>query len=410
MIEVDERLVRVSSGHRHTRLVVTGVESMPRAVQRLRRRVLPKQFAAGDAAMARHGSWLVVCWSGRKVLGYAWAVMHDRSTAYVEEVAVDSSRQSQGIGAELVENLTAWLDVQGFTRITICSLHDRHKQRREAWFQRLGFRQGRYGFSASPEEIGATQGEESPVIRCARCKQQRGLEGVCPSCGSGDRDIVAVDQGAGVEEVQVIKHSQLLEALASPGFAGELAVELNPVWLLGCVLDELKERLERSDRYDLLRVGGLLRQLLLDGTPLVHAANRQARAGKIWFTITDVAPTPELQPNHLRYLWAAELDPVLHPDLPSTRLSMDAFLARPVMHSDGQQITVRDAILQTANVAGGVHLGSPQTDQAAKSAAMTAWDHQLRINDNQPVTGLLLGIGWVVWRAAQPIVSGPNAT
>jgi GNAT superfamily N-acetyltransferase len=146
-------------GMMQARLVVARIEDMPWKVRRLRRRTLPGDLAQGGVATAQHGSWLVVVRRGWRTLGFAWAVpiLWDRTEAYIEEIAVHPRRQSLGLGSGLVEELARWLKIQGFTRVRICSFEDEHRARREAWFQRLGFRKDQIGYWAPPAEILASR-------------------------------------------------------------------------------------------------------------------------------------------------------------------------------------------------------------------------------------------------------------
>jgi hypothetical protein len=113
------------------------------------------------------------------------------------------------------------------------------------------------------------------------------------------------------------------------------------------------ERLLQSHReIELLDLGGLLRQLLLDGTPLVHKANKYRL--KLKFKVGMFRQPPD------RYTAFLILEDGLDPDArapgsPSKEVSLDGFLGHTIIFTRGVAHTVSDVIKFAANVAGGIH-------------------------------------------------------
>lgn len=59
-------------------------------------------------------------------------------------------------------------------------------------------------------------------------------------------------------------------------------------------LEDIKNRIDRNNKYDVIKASGLLRLLLLDGMPLIHQINRKYRV-TIRFSIVDYSSFPILE-------------------------------------------------------------------------------------------------------------------
>jgi hypothetical protein len=146
------------------------------------------------------------------------------------------------------------------------------------------------------------------------------------------------------------------------------------VWPFCETVDDIKSRLHMqlaATVYRLLGLAPLLRKLLLDDFPLVHQANR-VHGLPIRFRAHPIREDHELPPQPLMPPGAEYygtfhsdfVDPALGyegPDWPVHTLPLDRWfkhVSAPVL---GERVTVRQMILQAANVEGGVHAGCPTT-------------------------------------------------
>lgn len=125
--------------------------------------------------------------------------------------------------------------------------------------------------------------------------------------------------------------------------------------------EKLIECNDNPTQRNLFEAVGPLRRLLLDRTPLIHLANRNAKL-KVRFNIWS---DPTMRINY---------DPNIHPSTPELlkSMSLDEFLKHPVMSSRGTDITVKDAIDYVRNYAGLEHKNEPDTD-ALKAAEWVNW-------------------------------------
>jgi hypothetical protein len=142
-------------------------------------------------------------------------------------------------------------------------------------------------------------------------------------------------------------------------------------------LDRLRNWGDAASEYEALAISRLLRQLLLDAQPLVDVVNRDRRM-RIRYRVNDRG-VPRI--SGLRE-WAVldGLDPDTAPPSDAVAaMTKDAMLRRPVMLTDGHEISAKELIKFHANVAGAVHAGEPQTDKeqalraAHQSIGRDAW-------------------------------------
>ncbi|EKD86313.1 MAG: hypothetical protein ACD_37C00360G0001 [uncultured bacterium] len=122
-------------------------------------------------------------------------------------------------------------------------------------------------------------------------------------------------------------------------------------------LEDIENRMKSKDGYEILLISGLLRKLLLDGTPLIHQVNKDRKL-KIRFNVNDRMP-PTGDPSLI--FWAMEdgFDPdtsVPHLSKP-IETDLDEMLKKQIMIINGESITVQDLIKFLSNVSGAVHAG-----------------------------------------------------
>jgi hypothetical protein len=134
-------------------------------------------------------------------------------------------------------------------------------------------------------------------------------------------------------------------------------------------LEDLEERAGLGKgEYDALMMALLLRKLLLDDVPLVHAANRHRRL-RIQFKLTEL--TPPLGVEN----WA--LNEAFHPSgadsgQATVELNLDQLLKRTVLVAFGEHISVRELIKFLAQHYGAVH-ASPADDEKTRALRDEAW-------------------------------------
>ena len=168
---------------------------------------------------------------------------------------------------------------------------------------------------------------------------------------------------------------------------------------------DLREKLLAKDQYSILRSAALMRQLVLDGKPLIHLANRVHKI-RLEFVVSPMEPrNPPLESGML--WWGNDIYP--YPFMSGQHLwrtvNLDGLLATDCVRSETQDFTVKDVLKFCANVSGGVHLGQP-TDALERELAA--------IDDVGNIAGLsvslsaLPGIGKVLLAGLQPLIDAVN--
>ena len=166
---------------------------------------------------------------------------------------------------------------------------------------------------------------------------------------------------------------------------------------LGTVID-LDRSIVGGDWYDLLRVSGSLRQLLLDG--LLHRANQRHGVSFV-FRTNEFGFLPGCEPMaYWSYLdpsqWASEV--VECHDL-------DGFLAAKCLLFKGSVATVKDIIRACANAKGGVHFSAPK---AGVETAVVSFDEICTMLGLPASLVALVGICRVTLHGVMPLVSRIN--
>lgn len=159
---------------------------------------------------------------------------------------------------------------------------------------------------------------------------------------------------------------------------------------------DIDRKVVAADSYSDIRAAGLLRQLTLDSTPLVHQVNRGHRV-PLRFRTMNV--NREL-PSPPRILWLS-LDPEPFPNAPTIDCSLTELLQAPCLRVNGKKVSVRDLIKACANVKGGVHLGAPRSDQ---ERAVLEVDATLQISGTDLSVVAVAGICRVVLSGLRPLV------
>lgn len=126
-------------------------------------------------------------------------------------------------------------------------------------------------------------------------------------------------------------------------------------------LQDLQAKLENGDEYNLLRAAGLIRQLLIDETPLVDSVNKNYKV-KILFRVQ--------KRNHKFQnkvvIDGVECETVIGVTFANPKhndeqyieyLKRAEFLNYNIIYFAGQDFTVLDVIKLCAHIYGGVHVG-----------------------------------------------------
>ncbi|MCH7501313.1 MAG: hypothetical protein IH886_15165 [Nitrospinae bacterium] len=166
-------------------------------------------------------------------------------------------------------------------------------------------------------------------------------------------------------------------------------------------LDDLHLSINSGDEYDVLQASAIIRKLFLDGDPLVDQINRNHKL-KLQFSVIqpidfriDGIPEPDV--------WCAvdSIDPRRSPQLnPSTDLNRDPFLGLLIGRVQGEDYSVKDIISFVANVAGGVHAGSPKN---AKDEALNKLKELYIFSDLSILLQHLRSIGRIILEALRPL-------
>ncbi len=167
-------------------------------------------------------------------------------------------------------------------------------------------------------------------------------------------------------------------------------------YLLLSTLIDIDQKVIGGTRYDVIRAAALLRQLLLDRTPLVHVANRTYNA-KIEFEVIDYRDPPPLSPQ---FHWH-NLDSSYFPGAKTIILNLEGLLKAPCLELEGITATVHDLIRACANCKGGVHLGSARTSE---ENALIDWDRSITLIGEEPSLLAIAGLCRVVLKGLQPLV------
>ena len=162
--------------------------------------------------------------------------------------------------------------------------------------------------------------------------------------------------------------------------------------------------------YSALESAGLVRKLLIDSDPLYVQVNRDRRL-KVLF---EVASKPAYEAAVLAdrpMFWApgGAMSPRLTiiPGFTTEALTRDQFLARRAMQVLSRDVSVKEIVLQLANVEGGVHAGLPKTDAEKRLNQVNA---SVGIGGMGSVANSMQGIADVVVAALRPLsVPAPNS-
>lgn len=120
-------------------------------------------------------------------------------------------------------------------------------------------------------------------------------------------------------------------------------------------LDDLEVRIRlQASEYDLLRAAALLRELLLDESPLVHQVNRTTGI-PLRFRLRVKEP----EPGSGFQIWLG-LDPNSEVDAPIREVGVKELIGTTLVFLPTATLTIGQIVTLAANVRGGVHRGRPK--------------------------------------------------
>jgi hypothetical protein len=140
-------------------------------------------------------------------------------------------------------------------------------------------------------------------------------------------------------------------------------------------LNELENYLAVGDDYSMLRASALLRQMLMDGSPLIHQVNRVYRL-QISFPVCGFKyreTALSMAPDFYSAIGGIHSSGSLSHQMQFSRT--DDFLNTKVVKLGAELLSVGDLISISANVLGGVHAGQPRTE---KEEALASFDRRVR--------------------------------
>lgn len=185
-----------------------------------------------------------------------------------------------------------------------------------------------------------------------------------------------------------------------PGIGNSEAERL----FLGVVVD-IDSKVADGSRYNIIKAAGLLRQLFLDPTPLIHFVNRTFRL-KLEFecieSCSDLLVSPDAD-------WQNP-DPSFFPGAATTKVDLSGFMKVPCLSEGDRTASVVDVIRVCANAKGGIHFGQAKSTE---EDLILDWDKWMILEGKEPSLVTIAGICRVALIGLQPLVqaiSGQSAS
>ena len=144
---------------------------------------------------------------------------------------------------------------------------------------------------------------------------------------------------------------------------------MNACELFKHVYKDLEEIDSQASEYEMLRAATLLRQILLDGAPLIHIVNEKLKL-PLRFPVCGIEYVKtvfELNPDNYQALDSIHTSTRISGDGPRF-LSLSDFLSTPVMITNNSIQTIEIVIKHAAIILGGVHFGIPKYNEQLEPA------------------------------------------
>jgi hypothetical protein len=140
--------------------------------------------------------------------------------------------------------------------------------------------------------------------------------------------------------------------------------------LLIDTIEDLKNRLDKGGEYNLIRASALIRQLLIDGNPLLSIVNKNYKLPILFRTQKN---RPKFQTkgtiNGIAYesvIGVTFVNPKHNDEAYIDNIILEKFIEYPVIFFEGQYFTVLQIIKQCAHIYGGVHSGKARNEDEFK--------------------------------------------
>jgi len=170
---------------------------------------------------------------------------------------------------------------------------------------------------------------------------------------------------------------------------------MNACDLFKHVYKDLEKIDSRASEYEMLRAATLLRQLLLDGAPLIHIANERFKLS-IHFPVCGIEYVKtvfELNPDNYHALDSIHASTRISGDGPKL-LNLSEFLSTPVLITNGSIQTIEIVIKHAAIILGSVHFGIPkyneQLEPAYTNGDITSFGLSINAQQLKPIVRVTL--------------------
>jgi hypothetical protein len=161
---------------------------------------------------------------------------------------------------------------------------------------------------------------------------------------------------------------------------------------------DLQARIATNDRFNLREASAILRRLLLDARPIIHLVNRTHRQ-KLRFPFVEELHMKEV-PEGPAFQFS-NLCPDFADPAEIQMLTLDDFLAKPVLRDQERSFTARDVVDVCANLKGGIHFGEP-VSQAEESLIKLDKNYLPFFVDAS--FAALPGIGWTTINGTRSLI------
>jgi hypothetical protein len=163
---------------------------------------------------------------------------------------------------------------------------------------------------------------------------------------------------------------------------------------------KIETLVQSNSEIDLLDLSAVLRQLLLDGYPLIHEVNRDRRL-KVSFEVGDFSIQPDAHTTVLSLEDGVDPETRRSAALPRKEVALNGFLGHKILYLQGKPHSVRDVIKHGANVAGGVHRTANPEDRHKLIADFSA---SVSLGGVPGAIRVLKAIGRVPLRGLRPLI------